>query len=230
MKIIWISSASHVPAHLAEFKEKLAQLSQLDPSTPSVALHTVTTQHNKWVSGMKKYYCEKNFSMCFPFYTVHTVQHSVLLQGNMLVVLLTHHFTCGLCRPGQLPHRVPVTWPLRATPLIQHQTTRFCLVTMVPSTVPVLVAMGSFCSPLQRTVPFDCGTFRGGLLSSATEATPTQCGTLLLGTYGVWWGRGRGLLYTVRTNLGSFPGPLSWHFKVENRKKKTQCAMLKSRE
>lgn len=42
-----ISSASHVPAHLAEFKEKLAQLSQLDPSTPSVALHTVTTQHNK---------------------------------------------------------------------------------------------------------------------------------------------------------------------------------------
>ena len=40
-------SASHVPAHLADFKERLAQLSQLDPSTPSVALHTVTTQQNE---------------------------------------------------------------------------------------------------------------------------------------------------------------------------------------
>ena len=112
---------------------------------------------------------------------VHIVLHSVLRQGNMLVVLPTRHFTCGLCHPGQSPHWVPVTWPLTATPLIQHQTTGCCLATMAQSMAPVSVAMGSFCSPPQRTVPFDYGMFRGDLLSSATEAMPTQCGTLLLG-------------------------------------------------
>lgn len=45
--VVVLSSASHVPAHLAEFKERLSKLSQLDPSTPSVALHTVTTHNHK---------------------------------------------------------------------------------------------------------------------------------------------------------------------------------------
>ena len=42
-----IPSASRVPAHLVEFKEILAQLSQVDPSAPSIALHTVVTHHNE---------------------------------------------------------------------------------------------------------------------------------------------------------------------------------------
>ena len=107
---------------------------------------------------------------------VCTVLPSVLLQDSMPAVLLTHHFTSGLCRRGQRQH--PPLASLWTVPFVRQWSTVSCSVTTPLFTAHVSVATVISSSPLQRTVPSDCGMCRESLPSSATEATPTPCGTL----------------------------------------------------
>ena len=119
--------------------------------------------------------------------TVYTVLHSVLLRSSTPAVLLTRHFTSGLCcREQQQQHHhcqvLASTQQRAASNIVSlHRTTASCSVITIPSMAPVLAATVNFSSPPPRTVPCGYGTSRGKPPPFVTEATPTPCGTLPLG-------------------------------------------------